>query len=482
MRTADPSRRLLLFVLVVATGWALLGSGARATYGARLTADEPQYVLSALSLWEDGDLDIADELADERWRAFHRVDLPRQTELRADGSELSPHDPLLPVLLAPGVGLFGWGGARITMALVVGVLATLLTWTAVTRLGVRQRTAAVVSLACCASPPITAYGSQIYPESVAALAVTVAAAALLGRPGQLRTVVWLLAVVSLPWLGVKYAGVAVALGLVGLWRDRHRALPVGAAAGAAGVAYLVFHQAVYGGWTVYAAGDHFVGGEFTVVGDDPDHLARTIRLLGLLVDRDFGLVAWAPVFLLAVPAVAWLARRGDRIFEAQPRAVLLAPLAAGYATATWVALTMHGWWWPGRQTVVVLPLAVLAIAAFVDGHRRLVQVTAIAGLLGALSWLWLTVEATHGSVTLIVDFFDTSNPWIRAWRVLLPDERADGFGTGVRNVAWAGVIVGLAVLGWRRRSAGTDEDALAGEGADADRVAVDLDGGRPVGR
>ena len=47
---AAPSRRLLLLVFVVATAWALLGAGARATYGARLTADEPQYVLSALNL------------------------------------------------------------------------------------------------------------------------------------------------------------------------------------------------------------------------------------------------------------------------------------------------------------------------------------------------------------------------------------------------------------------------------------------------
>ena len=34
----------------------------------------------------------------------------------------------------------------------------------------------------------------------------------------------------------------------------------------------------------------------------------------------------------------------------------------GWATATWLALTMQGYWWSGRQTVVVLPLAVLAVA------------------------------------------------------------------------------------------------------------------------
>ncbi len=439
------SRRLLAAVFAMAAGWSLLGLGTKATSLERLTADEPQYVLSALSLAEDRDLDISDELADRRWRDFNEATLPRQTEPRADGSELSPHDPLLPVLLAPGVGLFGWVGARLTMAVVAGLLAVVLAWTATARLGVSKSVALAVVAAFCLSPPLTTYGSQIYPELPAALAVALAAAALFGPTSWRRTFVWTAAVVALPWLGVKYAGVAVALAVVGLWRDRNRAVPIVAGLAAAGVAYLVFHRMVYGGWTVYAAGDHFVDGELTVVGNDPNHLGRTIRLIGLLVDRHFGLVAWSPVYLLAVPALAAVARRGRRL-----RPLVLAPLAAGWATATWVALTMHGWWWPGRQTIVVLPLLVLATAWFVDRHRRLLPAVAVAGALGALTWVWLAVEATTGSITLISDFAATSNPWIRGWRWLLPDERSSGAGTVVRNLVWGGVLVASAAAGWRR--------------------------------
>lgn len=482
------NRSVLAAVFVAVALWAGLGAGAHASYGARMIADEPQYVLSALSLAEDADLDIRDELADERWRDFHAADLPRQTEPRADGSELSPHDPLLPALLAPGVGLLGWVGARITMALVAGALAALLVWTGVERLGVRHGTALVVVGAFALSPPLAAYGSQVYPELVAALAVAVAAAALLGPPSSRRRWLWLSAVVALPWLGVKYAPVAATIALVGLWRgwrspDSTRSgrgrgwqlvedLGVLAATGAL---YLVFHRAVYGGWTVYAAGDHFSGGELTVVGNDPDHLGRTVRLLGLLVDRHFGLVAWAPAYLLAVPAFAALLRTNRRI-----GLVVLAPFAAGYATATWVALTMHGWWWPGRQTVVVLPLAVLAVVRFVDGRRRLLVATAVAGAIGALAWLWLVVETTFGSITLIVDFDRTSDPWIRAWRMLLPDHRADGLAPVALSAAWIVLLAGLGWAGWR--SAGAHEDAFAGEGTDADRVPVDLDGGGAVRR
>ncbi len=109
---APPSspRAVVAAVGVAAAVAAAAGAWAPATYGARTTADEPQYLLSAISLAEDGDLDIADELAAERWRAFHAADLPEQTRPLPGGRRISPHDPLLPLLLVPGVALGGWLG------------------------------------------------------------------------------------------------------------------------------------------------------------------------------------------------------------------------------------------------------------------------------------------------------------------------------------------------------------------------------------
>lgn len=494
-----PRAGALAAVFVLVTLWAALGAGARASSGGRLTADEPQYLLSAISLAEDGDLDIADELAEERWRDFHRAELPRQTAPRDDGSELSPHDPLLPMLLAPGVAVMtrlapDWqhaelAGARATMAVVAGCLAAVLVWTAVARLGVSVSTATLTVVAFALPAPFSAYGSQLYPELPAALVVAGAAAALLATPGgdgapRWRSAVWIAAVVALPWLGVKYVGVAAALALVGLLVDRrHRAVALGALV-LAGVAYLVFHQRVYGGWTVYAAGDHFTGGELDVVGRDPDHLGRSVRLLGLIVDRHFGLLAWAPVWVVGIPAMARILRRRDRT-----TAVLVVPFVAGWSTATWVALTMHGWWWPGRQVVVVLPLVVLAVVAFVhqqvrSGRRWWLPLVASLGAAGVLAWGWTVARSTFDDLRLIVDL-DQGAGWPRPWSLLLPDQRSDGPATAAGNAAWTVVLAALAVWGWRTggvTSASRDEDALAGEGPDAHGVAVDLDRGGAVRR
>ena len=146
----------------------------------------------------------------------------------------------------------------------------------------------------------------------------------------------------------------------------------------AAAAFAVAHLAWYGGITPYATGSHFAGGEFGVVGDTPDYLGRSVRLIGLLVDRDFGLAAWQPGFLLAIAAFVALAR-------ARPRGglALALPLIAGWCNATFVALTMQGWWFPGRQVVVVLPCVVLAVAWWAAQVPSRVTYVAAAGAFGA---------------------------------------------------------------------------------------------------
>src|SRR3712207_4368189 len=100
VRNGRLPRRALALVVAVVTAAALPGIAVRSTYAARAAVDEPQYLLTALSLAEDGDLDLADELAEERWRSFATQAPPVQTAVLPGGRQVSPHDPLLPVLLA----------------------------------------------------------------------------------------------------------------------------------------------------------------------------------------------------------------------------------------------------------------------------------------------------------------------------------------------------------------------------------------------
>ena len=103
---------LVVVALVVAAG-ALAALPARATYGARTTADEPQYLLSALSLAEDRDLDIADELRAERWRDFHEVDAARTDRAARRRPRLEPARPAAAGRSSPcPSALGGWVGRQ----------------------------------------------------------------------------------------------------------------------------------------------------------------------------------------------------------------------------------------------------------------------------------------------------------------------------------------------------------------------------------
>lgn len=431
---------MLLLVGLLAFLSAGLGAGVRSTYGGHVAVDEPQYLLSALSLWEDHDLDISDELAERRYLAFHDGDLPVQTATRPDGSQLSPHDPLLPVLLTVPMGLGGWLAARLTLALLAGILAGLLLWVAVRRFAVPPGLAVPgVALATCTAP-LTVYGQQIYPELPGALAALVAVAALTAPRRTPRTLtVFALAVVALPWLSVKYAPVGAALvlvALIGLRHHRRTAAALTGALAAGGIVYLALHKAIYGGVTAYASGDAFQGsGEFGVVGFHPNYPGRSIRLLGLLLDRDFGLAAWQPAWFLLIPALVALPIRRPPHWP-----VLAVPLLAGWATATWIALTMQGFWWPGRQLVVVLPLAVLVILVWLTKAGRATRLTALGlAAAGLVYYGTLLVTGYFGQTRWVLAPDDLRLHWPAA--LLLPDDRDLGTADVVRYAVWVVITV-----------------------------------------
>jgi hypothetical protein len=446
-------RRAMLGAAAVAVAAAALGVGVRSTHGGHAAVDEPQYLLTALSLWEDGDLDISDELAGERWRAFHDAELPVQTEVLRDGRQISPHDPLLPLLIALPMGLGGWLAAKLTLAALVGACAALCVWLAVRRLSVPPRIAGAGVALAFASPPLAIYGGQVYPELPAATVVVLAVAAMTGSlrlPALLATAA---SVVALPWLSVKYAPVAAALAAIALWRLVRsarvtEAIQLASALVVAAAGFLLAHRLVWGGWTAYSSGDHFAQtGEFSVIGVSPDYVGRSLRLVGLLFDRHYGLVPWQLAWLLVVPAAAALLRRRPR-----HAAAILLPVAAAWATATWIALTMHGFWWPGRQVVVVLPLLVLGVLWWltaVAGPRLRVASVAMAAT-GPLLYATLLLDGWAREITWVTGFQNVDNPLYAGVRLLLPDYGVQGPGFWLRHVALICLVSALAIASWRQ--------------------------------
>ena len=101
---------------------------------------------------------------------------------------------------------------------------------------------------------------------------------------------------------------------------------------------------------------------------------RVYRLWGLFVDRRFGIGRWAPVFLAVLPALplAWRALREGRF--------VVSAVVVQILVATFLSVTMMGWWFPGRMLIVVLPLFAFVLTVLLIRLPRPAQlVAAIAG-------------------------------------------------------------------------------------------------------
>lgn len=422
-----------LFALLVAVyAWSV---GLRATRGASITADEPFYLLTTQSLIQDGDLDLTQQYERESWRSFfdHPDGLWKQSVPDEDGRLLSPHEPGLSVFLVPGFGAGGLVGAQVQM-----LLLTAATFALAFVLVASETRALLVSWLATAAVALTAtafvYATEIYPEAPAAM-LLVLSLLLVRRP---RLEAWHGLVLgalltALAWFGMKYVPLGALVGVYFLWRaDRGgRAAFLGASA-VSGIAYVWLHLAIYGALTAYNGNTVFEGAPTSDV--LRAHLGfgtRVYRLWGLFIDERFGVGRWAPVLLPVLPALPLLVRRGS-----------LGVLAAGLVAtqvgiATFVAITMMGWWFPGRTLMAVFPLFAFVLAELALRLQKAGRV--LLGGLALTSMVFVVglVQAEHaGEVVVAVNPFEMSSAAFRASARLFPDYRAWTDGTVIRTAAW----------------------------------------------
>ena len=85
---------------------------------------------------------------------------------------------------------------------------------------------------------------------------------------------------------------------------------------------------------------------------------------------------------------------------------------------------MHGFWWPGRQVVVVLPLAAWWCCGGWDGScRGCSRSLLLSGLVGVAHYAALLVGGWAGRITWVVSFEGVEDPLYQILRPFFPDYR-----------------------------------------------------------
>jgi hypothetical protein len=389
----------------------------RAFDGVSYAGDEPHYLLTAKSIVDDGNVDLTDEYRSRDYLSFY----PRPLDphgLLTNGRLNEPHGAGFPLLIAPAFALGGAAGVEVLLA-ALAALAMLLAYRLAVRV-VPDPWALGATLAVGLSPPLLGWSTAVYPELSAGAALCGAALLALrvaARPTRRATYSCFALLAVLPWLDPKFLvpGAVVALyAIQSLRRARRPVLAVTAVEliGFSIALYVGLNNALFGGPTPYSAASDASSG---VEAAFPlGFLGRAYRSVALFIDRDYGLLRWAPVLVLAFVGaiVLWRERRSGLVraipgLRGEETAALLcgAIALAQFLVAVFLSPTMFGFWHPGRYLIPALPLCVPLVAL---GLRRAPRVGTVLALIGVAASVWLYVDVRWGGGGLVVGLPDAT--------------------------------------------------------------------------
>jgi len=427
----------------------------RASRGATITGDEPFYLLTTQSLLVDGDLDLQNQYDAKSYERFfdHADGLWYQSVPTADGRLLSPHNPGLSVLVIPGFGLGGLLGTQVQLMLMAAVTMSLAFVLADRLTGHR-----VICWAATLGVGLTAtafvYSTEIYPEFPGALALVVALliATRRNRAGISDALFLAVALTALCWLGSKYTVLAVPVAAYFLlradWAGRTSLLAAGVPSA---TVFIWFHLHVFGGLTPYGVNSVYADlGTAQILGGHLAFEERYYRIWGLFLDRRFGIGRWAPLLLAAAPALALL------IIRTWELRLVLILIAIQLLIATFVAITMMGWWFPGRTMLTVLPLFVIPLTLLIGRCSSAMKM--VVALMGACT-LAFTAGLAHAGrireITIAVDPFDMTFVPFQATAGLFPLYTLWSAETWQLTYAWwAAFVVATAMTVWSEINSG----------------------------
>jgi hypothetical protein len=378
-------RPWLLGVALFLFVWGLTTHGKHSAVG-----DEPHYLAVTRSLAHDHDLDVSnnyDPAGDPSGSGQGGLQPGPHARLALDGRLLPTQDVGLPVLLLPIYavasrvaarapldllqrfrmtrGLFEYSLISLTLlacvSVAIGLLASAL----------RQVTTPSWALAIAAavgfSPPVLSHSFLIFPETIAFVVSCALVWWLVQRAPPVWTT-WLVgaALAWLPWCHRKFALFVIVCGIVMVCRRwaAWRTVPLRVVGGA--VLFLI-PQAAFHLWTLRTWGS--LGGPQMLDGVPFTGTGALRGLLGLLMDRQSGLIAYTPLY--GILAASWAVARPRVRWLLVPVASLVLPMA-GYVV-----------WWAGfspaaRYLVPIVPFCAVALA---DSLRARVM----RGVIGALA-------------------------------------------------------------------------------------------------
>jgi hypothetical protein len=446
------------------------------------TGDEPHYLVLAQSLWRDGDFKIENNHTREDYKEYYPGDLkPHYLTRGADSEIYSIHPVGMPLLMAPVYGAGGYEAVVFALILMAAAAATLAWWWTMGALNAAgAATFAWAAIAC--SAPFLFNTFTVYPEIAAALAVMIALVlAVTSDPARAGLGRWLgigLACASLPWLSTKYSPMSAVLVLVvlaRLWKKQPAAFLRDPKVWAVATPYAIS----LAGWFAF----------FYIIWGVPRPQApygsmtqtTPVNVIfgapGLLFDQEYGLLAFAPVYILAATGLwtMWRARGDLR------RQAIEITLIFGALIGTVGAFRL---WWGGAAAparplasgllLLALPIAAAFRAAPPGSARRAAQhlllwVSIAIALTLTLAQDGLLINNSRDGTSALLEYW---SPRWELWSLAPSFIRRDLGIAWLHSLWWLAIAAGAAALLSRSRSSRAGASALAAAGIFAAALGV----------
>ena len=214
-------------------------------------------------------------------------------------------------------------------------------------LGISPAPAGWTALLVTLSPPLLIHSILFFTEVVSALLVLLVFRAIMldDRGGTARRAIVGIVTGFLLVVHARNAGLVLALLVLAGYRWRQRESTATEAMAFAGgfVTMLIARTALtYQLWGTWLTTPHARSGEWEGVGATLAVMGR--RLMGLLIDQEFGLLLYAPIFLLALFAMG--PRSG---LSREIRGAIALSIAAYLLTILMPMTNVHGWTGDGRR-------------------------------------------------------------------------------------------------------------------------------------
>jgi hypothetical protein len=365
-----PVSAVMLAIFLATVAAAGLAATKLTAKGLFPSGDEPHYLVITQSLLRDGDLKIQNNHERGDYREYYAPDLAPHYLTRGSDREIYSIHPIgISVLLAPVYALAGYNGVLAAL-IAMGALAVAIAWrwarTSLHAPGATTFAWAAIAL----TAPYLLNTFTVYPEIAAGLAVIVTFVVTQPRDPETRGLgPWITAglmIGSLPWLSTKYAPMSAALVLIVIYRLRKKEP-------ASLIASLLRNPKVWAVIAIYAISLIGWFAFFYAIWGTPLPMApygsmtQTSPLNvraggpGLLFDQEYGLLALAPVYILAGTGLWHMWKAGDALRRQSVEIVVI-------FFALLATVGAFGIWWggaaaPSRPIASGLPLLLLPIAA-----------------------------------------------------------------------------------------------------------------------